>query len=141
MPDISLSDGDDEAQLAVHIRRYRARTGRRITLFFDGGAAYKPGSTHKRGGITTRYAPHGITADTLIINQLRRERNPKEVLVISSDREIQRAARQVQAQVMSSSEFASLLIDLQTMPPTTDDVALSDDEIDAWLSIFGEADE
>lgn len=142
LPDISLSDADDEGQLIEKIMRYRARTGRRVTIVFDSGGAYKLSATKQHGGITVRYAPHGITADTLIIKQLRRERNPKEVLVITSDRAIQRVATQVGAQIMLSEAFAAVLADLH-MPAATsdaDDVHLSDEEIDDWLSLFGETD-
>ncbi len=141
LPDISLSDADDEQQLVEKIMRYRARTGRRVTIVFDSGGAYKPSATKRRGGLTVRYAPHGITADSLIIKQLRRERNPKEVLVITSDRAIQRAATQMGAQIMSSQAFADVLADLHSPAATVaDDVHLSDEEIDDWLSLFGEVD-
>jgi len=142
LSDISLADRDDETKLLRRIQRYRARTGRRVTVFFDGGAVYKPGSTRKIGGITIRYAPHGVTADALIIKQLRRERNPKEVLVVTSDREIQRAAKDVRAKIVSSAEFADILADL-LIPPSTanEEPALSPEEVDDWLSIFGQSDE
>ncbi len=142
IPDISLSDRDDESKLLRRIQQYRARTGRRVTIFFDNGTIYKPGSTQKLGGITIRYAPHGITADTLIITQLRRERNPKEVLVVSSDRAIQRAAKIARANVMSSTEFARTLSNLRA--PTAlgkNDSPLPPNEVDEWLSIFGESDD
>ncbi len=142
LPDISLSDRDDETKLLRRIQQYRARTGRRVTVFFDSGMVYKPGSRRKVGGITIRYAPHGVTADTLIINQLRRERNPKEVLVVTSDRAIQRAARLARVEVVSSSAFAQTLSDIQSPPDSTEpEPTLSPDEIENWLSIFGEADE
>ncbi len=142
LPDVSLSDADDEAQLIEKIMRYRARTGRRVTIVFDSGGAYKLSATKRRGGITVRYAPHGITADSLIIKQLRRERNPKEVLVITSDRAIQRAAAQVGARIMSSPAFAEVLADLRApAAAASDDVHLSAEEIDDWLALFGGADE
>lgn len=138
LPDISLSDRDDEMKLLRRIQQYRARTGQRVTVFFDGGAVYKPGSKQTVGGITIRYAPHGVTADTLIINRLRQERNPKEVLVVSSDRAIQRAAQLARANVMSSTEFSGVLTELRTPAATaTDDAPLPPEEVNEWLSIFG----
>lgn len=137
LSDISLSDVDDETQLLFKLRRYRAKTGRSLIVYFDSGIGFKLGEKKKRGGITVQYAPSGKIADQLIIKRLRQAKNPKELMVVTSDREIQRVARQVGAQVVSSGNFATTL---NATPPveTSSEPNLSDDEIDEWLSIFGE---
>jgi len=48
MPDIGLDDPDDEQKLLWRLRRYRARTGRRIVVVFDPGGAYHPAARRSK---------------------------------------------------------------------------------------------
>ncbi len=137
LSDISLSDQDDEAQLLFKLRQYRARTGHSIFVFFDSGGGFRLGEKKKQGGITIQYAPSGKIADQLIIKHLRKAKNPREIMVVTSDRAIQRVARQVEARNVSSDDFANTL-NAAPQSTTTQDIKLSDDEIDEWLAIFGE---
>lgn len=50
MPNLRLSDTNDEAQLLEYLRRYRARTGHRLTVIFDAGQTYQPAEKKKAGG-------------------------------------------------------------------------------------------
>jgi len=140
LPDISLSDADDEARLITKLRRYRARTGRNIIVFFDSGGSYNLSGKRTKGGISIHYAPQRKTADDLIISHLQRARHPQQLLLVSSDRAVQQAARQVSARVVSSTEFSR---ELEMRPPPQEhedetDVHLSAEEVEAWLSLFGE---
>ena len=56
-----------------------------------------------------RFAPLGVTADTLIIRQLRQDSAPQQYTVVSSDHEVQNVARGLGATVLSSHDFASRL--------------------------------
>lgn len=140
MPDISLDEANDEDKLILKLRQYRARTGRVVTVIFDAGSAFHLASKQTKGGLTVRYAPQGTTADTLIIKRLYHARNPQQILVVTSDRAIQRVAKQVKARVISASAFAQVL----TSPPDhasdddEDDRQLSEAEIQAWLAIFNQ---
>jgi hypothetical protein len=139
IPDISLNEADDEEKLILKIRQYRAKTGRRVHLIFDSGGEYKPASKQTRGGITIQYAPHGKTADELIVSCLQKSKHPQQILVVTSDRRVQSKAKQVRAKVISSTDFAAEL------PPsfeTTTGVAnikLSEDEIEEWLNLFNQS--
>lgn len=139
LSDISLSDHDDETQLLFKLRQYRARTGRSLFVFFDSGGGFKLGEKKKHGGITVQYAPSGKIADQLIIKRLRKAKNPRELMVVTSDRAIQRVARQVEARVVSSSDFA-VTLNTTRQPKASQEPNLSDAEIDEWLSIFGDGD-
>jgi len=142
MPDIQLDEAHDEDRLLTRLRQYRARTGRTLLVFFDGGSTYKPGQSRTKGGITVRYAPHGVTADQLIINRLQKLTNPQQTLVVSSDRVIQRAAKFARARIMPSAEFAAQLSarrPAKRSRPDADaeaDVRLSDAEVNEWLDLF-----
>jgi predicted RNA-binding protein with PIN domain len=142
MPGLRLDDPNDEEKLLEQLRRYRARTGHRITVIFDSGAVYQPGSTKKMGGITVTFAPPGKTADQLIKQRVRRVKNPQAVMVVTSDRAVQQAASQAGVRTLSAGEFASQLqggsgATSGADPGAKSDVRLSADEIDEWLDIFG----
>jgi hypothetical protein len=57
--------------------------------------------------------------------------------VVSSDREIQQAARRVGARLMESREFASLLVPGGPGPAPEKPNAPSPEEVDHWLKQFG----
>ncbi|RMF79303.1 MAG: hypothetical protein D6739_11160 [Nitrospirae bacterium] len=140
MADVALDDPDDEEKLLWYLRRYRARTGRRIVVVFDPGGAYHPASRRTKGGITVQYAPAGSTADRVIRARLQRAKNPRRLVVVSSDRAVQRAARAVGAQVVEATAFAA---ELAAPPPAPEPDAepekpLSEAEIAEWLRLFGE---
>ncbi len=138
LPDISLEDADDEARLITKLRRYRARTGRNIIVFFDSGGSYKAPRKQSKGGISVHYAPRNKTADHLIINYLQKTRDPRHILLVSSDRAIQQVARQVSARIISSTDFSRELEPRPSLQEDETDVQLSAEEIEAWLSLFGE---
>ncbi len=139
LPDISLSEADDEARLITKLKRYRARTNRNIIVFFDSGGSYNLSSKRTKGGISIHYAPHNKTADDLIISHLQRARHPQQILLVSSDKAIQQVARQVRARVVSSTDFSKELEIRPTFREEDEtDVQLSAEEIEAWLSLFGE---
>lgn len=141
MPGLRLDDPDDEAKLVEYLRRYRARTGHQLTVFFDTGLSYRPAETKKQGGLTIQFAPPGQTADQLILRRLRQVTNPQEVMVVSSDRMVQQAARQARVRVLTSPEFArQLLQELVTgsdeEPSDRVNRQLSPTEVDEWLALF-----
>ncbi len=138
MPTMRLDDANDEAKLLEYLSRYRARTGHAITVFFDSGQVYRPASKRKHGGVTVRFAPHGKTADHLIMRRLRKVKNPQAIGVVTSDRAVQQAARFAQVRVVSSQEFAQELLNLATQVAEENraEIELSADEVEAWLEIF-----
>ena len=143
MPNLRLDDPHDEEKLLNHLRRYRARTGHSITVVFDSGGGFGLGGTKKQGGITVQFAPAGKTADQIIANRVRKVKNPQAVMVVSSDRAVQRAAQQVGVRTLNAGEFAQQL--LQGSDASSDpnagshaDVKLSPDEVDEWLDLFNQ---
>lgn len=146
MPTLRLSDPNDEEKLVEYLRRYRARTGHRLTVIFDAGQSYHPAETKKRGGITIQYAPHGRTADQLIMRRLRQVKNPQGTMVVTSDRAVQQAARRARVRVVTAQEFGQQLLQLTSGDRPTEeedsraDLQLSVDEVDEWLAIFSQQD-
>ncbi|HIP97216.1 MAG TPA: hypothetical protein EYH32_08400 [Anaerolineae bacterium] len=137
LPGISLDDPHDEAKLVERLRSYRARTGKRIVVVFDGGVPAGWSADLSCGGITVIFASPGRTADRIIVERIRRDRNPRGLVVVSSDHEVTAAAVERGARVMSAESFAAML---SAPPPAAGDradVKLSPAEVEEWLSIFG----
>lgn len=141
MPDLRLDDPDDEEKLLVRLRAYQARTGKRLTVYFDPGVTYQSPARRSQGNITVRQAGSGQRADDLIIRDVRRHHNPRELTVVTSDRVIHKVAQQHGVRVIDSATFAAEI----SRPPQTgdqqDDQPLSEEEIQEWMTIFGQSDE
>ena len=142
MPDLRLSDPNDEEKLLEYLRRYRARTGHRLTVVFDAGQTFQPAQTKKQGGITVKFVSYGQTADQIIRKRLRKVSNPQGMMVVTSDREIQQAARQAGVRVVTAQEFGQQLNQLSSGNKSEEDennqtdLHLSADEVEEWLAIF-----
>ena len=142
MPNLQLSDPNDEEKLLEYLRRYRARTGHRLTVIFDPGQSYQPAAKKTQGGLTIQFAAHGQTADQLIMRRVRRVKNPLAMIVVTSDRAVQQAARQVGVGVVTAQDFSQQLLNLssgsesQADEDFQTDLHLSADEVEAWLAIF-----
>ena len=139
MPNLRLDDPHDEEKLLGYLRRFRARTGHRLTVVFDAGHTHQSGSKQSRGGISIQFVSSGQIADQAIIRRIRRVRNPQEMMVVTSDQAVARVAQQIGVRVTSAGEFARQL--LQTSPTGEDDrinVNLSAAEVDEWLDIFSQ---
>jgi len=139
LPDIRLEDEDDEAQLVSRLQAYVSRTGKRVTVVFDHGL---PGGVSKAlsgGRIKVVFAPTSSSADRVLLQRIRKERNPQGLIVVSSDREVIAAAADRGARVVRSEAFVD---QLEGAPASEGDkaseVQLGPEEVDAWLKLFGE---
>jgi predicted RNA-binding protein with PIN domain len=136
--DISLDEPNDEARLLTRLRSFCARTGRKVFVYFDRRApgAQDPPSA---GGLTIHFVRSPRTADDAILAHLRRlGREAHNWTVVSSDHEIQQAARRAGSRIQISSDFAKSLTPTETVtegsekptPPS------SQDEVAEWERLF-----
>jgi len=85
--------------------RYRSQP---VTLVCDGTPA-EDAPTGRVGPITIRYGGPGPTADALIAAIIRRSSSPRRLIIVSSDRAVQREARRRRCDVLSSEQFLEQL--------------------------------
>jgi hypothetical protein len=147
MPDISLKDPDDEVQLILRLRSWTAVSKKRqVTVYFDGGI---PGGKNVRLStpqVRVIFASESKTADTLIINRIKKVKNPPEYTLVTNDQAIIKTANERKMPHLRSEKFALRLGKQwdETPPGPTfsdDDPILSDMEVQEWLNAFGPADE
>ncbi len=136
-PGLSLADPDDEAKLTALVQRFCAREGRKATVIFDGGL---PGGVSKLSTlvVTVIFASdRHTTADDLILNRIRGEKNPGGLIVVTSDQKIANAARQRRMNVVTAPEFGKLLTKAPAVSRAGEkERGLSRGEVAEWEELF-----
>lgn len=121
-------------------------TCRRTTVVFDAKSSPADGPRQDMfKGILIEYSPAGQEADDVIESAIRRHSAPKQLLVVSSDHRLHKAARRRRAHVRDSDLF---LEDCERQarrhapapPVVKPGDELSPAAIDAWLAAFGDVD-
>ena len=150
MPDIQLSDPNDEVKLVLRIQEWlNGRSSQQATIIFDGrrmmGGVSNQLSSRQ---LTTIFSPDGIIADDLIIRRIKQVKNIAGYTVVSSDREVANAAQSIRMKTLSSTEFierAGFVFDTPkkkkpskpVVAPETDNPIVTDAEVNEWLDLFG----
>jgi predicted RNA-binding protein with PIN domain len=136
---LRLDSPDDEMELVTLLQEFSRLRRQPVEVYFDGAPAAHAG-TRKLGALHAHFIRLGQTADSAIRARLRgMGKAAKNWTVVSSDREVQEAARRSQAQFISSEEFVKLVrTTIQSVPKTASgDAPLSEKELEEWLRIFG----
>lgn len=140
---LSLADPDDEMRLVTVLRRYCQRHGRQVEVFFDKAP---PGQAKRRrfGPVVAHFVRQGDSADAAIRRRLQRlGRETPNWTVVSSDREVQAAARGARARSLTSEAFAAEIAAVGE--ELTDEARakpeMDSQELETWLRLFqqGEA--
>jgi predicted RNA-binding protein with PIN domain len=135
---LRLDSPDDELELVGVLQEFARLARREAEVFFD-GAPTGEARTQKFGLIKAHFIRLGTTADAAIKARLRiLGRTARNWTVVSSDHEVQNAARAAQASVVSSEEFARQLKKLRSIGAGTEpEKELSEQEVREWLKVFG----
>ena len=137
---LRLDSPDDEMELVAILQEFARLKRQQVEVYFDGAPIGYDGS-RRLGTVRAHFVKLGQTADNAIRARLNNmAKDARNWIVVSSDREVQSAARVVQAQFISSEEFVKILRTAVSSAPkaNTDDKKLSPAEVDEWLKIFRE---
>ncbi len=121
--------------------------GEKVRVVFDGPAPQHPADLRiAESGVAASFCP-GRAADGEIIDWIAADSAPRLLTVVSSDREIRRAASRRKCKCMNSDEFARALSQIQRVPgqgdsdckgePSEKRDGLTSDQISSWLTEFG----
>lgn len=138
IPGLSLSDPDDEHKLIKVLQEYSRIRQKKIDVYFDQAAVGWAGQANF-GQVKAVYVQRGMTADQAIMNRLKKlGKRARNVLVVSSDRQVQQAACAVHASVMTSDMFSAEYQRLMQEEPELDPRSrlLSPDEVEMWERFF-----
>jgi uncharacterized protein len=143
LPGMKLSDIDDEQRLVELLQEFCRLERKKAEVYFDNAA---PGGlrTQSFGPVLARFIRQGSTADAAIRARLARlGKSARTWTVVSSDAEVQSAARQARAHYLSAEAFAEKLTSaLAGQPPESGretPPGLSESEVEEWLELFGQA--
>ncbi|MBN2043477.1 MAG: NYN domain-containing protein [Anaerolineales bacterium] len=141
IPGLQLDDVDDERELIERLLIYCQQTGKDAEIYFDRSATgHARASVH--GRVTARFVRSGETADQAISRHLKRLGNAAaNWTVVSSDRQVQNAAKRARARVIESEEFSRELAAGPAVDKNRESPPISEDEVDEWLDMFGAGDE
>jgi predicted RNA-binding protein with PIN domain len=137
---LRLDSPDDEMELVAILREFARLKRQQVEVYFDGAPIGQAG-TRKLGTVRAHFVRLGQTADSAIRARLNKmAKDAKNWVIVSSDHEVQNAARVVRAQVVTSEEFVKMLRAATTSAPkvNTDNKKLSAQEVDEWLKLFRE---
>lgn len=131
---------DDEERLIRHLQVFAGRARTKITVFFDGAP---PGEarTARFGPVTAQFVHRSSTADHAIAAFLHKlGKRARNWHVVSTDHQVQAAARAHGARVVPARDFAAQLT-TPASPSTAPafekpDDHLTNEELAEWLAIF-----
>ena len=143
MPDLSLSDPDDEQALVLRLHVFAQRTRESLAVVFDPGELPATPARPQYGDVKVAYARRGGSADDLIVRRLRAARRPAEITVVTSDLELSRRARAAGARVMPAGEFLRLMAPANDGPTAAEqedeeraNLHLGPQQVEEWMEVF-----
>ncbi|MBK8782685.1 MAG: NYN domain-containing protein [Anaerolineales bacterium] len=139
---LRLDSEDDEMELVEILQEFARLKRQQVEVYFD-GAPVGSAETRKLGTVRAHFIRLGQTADNAIRARLNTMgKAAKNWTVVSSDHEVQSAARVNQAQFISSEEFVRLARNAKQSASQSGvgsaDKKLSPQEVDDWMEVFRE---
>lgn len=134
---LRLDSADDEMELVAVLQEFTRLSRRAVEVYFDGAPAGHAG-TRSLGTIKAHFVRLGQTADSAIRARLQKMgRAAQNWTVVSSDHEVQSAARAARAESITAQEFVKLLGQARrSAPKPGEEGVMSKRELEEWLGLF-----
>jgi len=141
-PDISLEDSNSRSEIIGIVKKFQKKKKSKIIVVFDGEPDTFSNEENPTEKIVVKYPPIGDSADDEIKRILDGYTYFRDVVLVTSDRELKDVAKKKGARVVNSIEFyyelkrvfrATGRIELKQKRIDTE---LSEGEVDQWLKIF-----
>ena len=83
----------------------------KTTLIFDSGTTHQSDFPHRhvKLGIEIIFSPHGTSADHFIIEMIEQAKNPKNITLVTDDRELKNNAKNLRAHTVNCEDFLRIL--------------------------------
>ncbi len=143
-PDISLEDSNSRKEIVAIVRKFQKKKNSKVIVVFDGEPDTFSSEENPTEKIVIKYPPIGDSADDEIKRILEGYTYFRDVVLVTSDRELKDIAKKKGAKVINSIEFYYELKRVYRatgrieMKQKRIDTELSDGEVDQWMKIFDE---
>jgi len=140
----SIPKGDDSIlwqareEFIRQIIAFRGNKRINITIVFDGQDLKGLTKVHRPQGIKILFSKAPQKADPLIIKLIEKSPQPRNIILVTSDRSLANLARSVGCTIWSSEALAGKLPqpDLETEYKYKFNTTLTPDEVEEWMKIF-----
>lgn len=124
-------------QLLEDLARLASVRKMQLTVVFDGAPEthFPDGSSFR--GVKLFYARPGSDADARIIELVERERNRKNLIVVTSDNALAARVRVCGVRVQRAGEFRQWLEAARQAPRQPNEPTVAHQEMDEWMRYFG----
>lgn len=140
MPDMKLSDANDEEKLIARLMAFLARVGKTATVVFDPprhGVQERLSLREARGKLTVVWTPVGRIADDVLRDLISLVKDRQGTLVVTSDAAVAGFARVSGVRAISSQDFIKQLA-LPAAGMADSKPRASKADADEWAEIFKE---
>ncbi|MCS7060335.1 MAG: NYN domain-containing protein [Anaerolineae bacterium] len=142
MPNLSLSDPDDENKLIARLKEFCERANKRVIVVFDPSPhQIAPAIGHGRvhlGRLTAHYAPAGSKADDIIRLLVSEITDKQGWIVVTSDSSVANFTRMSGVRVESCAKFIQRMRNASATPAPTDKPQAGQHEVENWAAVFKE---
>lgn len=135
---LRLDEPDDELELVRLLQDFARIRRQQIEVYFDGAPAGQAGM-RKLGTVKAHFVRLGQTADSAMRRRLESMgRSAKNWVIVSSDHEVQSAAKVNQAGFIRAEEFVIQMraAHAETTKRTKEVAVLSQKEVEEWMKLF-----
>ncbi|MEN8153107.1 MAG: NYN domain-containing protein [Acidobacteriota bacterium] len=141
-PDISLDDAESRKKIVGLVKKFQLKKNNKVVVVFDGEPDEFTGGNDSSDKLVIIYPKFGSSADDEIKKILNSYNYFRDVVLVTSDRELKDIARKKGARIVNSIEFyyelkrayrASGKVEMKQKRINT---KLSEGEIDQWMKIF-----
>jgi hypothetical protein len=131
----------DQYQLCWTLSRFLGRISEQGQLIYDGTGPQDKQRLDNIHNLEVRFAGAGTDTDTVIEEIIKASPSPKDLVIVSSDRRLRRAAQQRRGKALRSDAFwETVLKEMQKKraprEPSSKRHGLSESETEHWLDIF-----
>jgi len=142
--DIALDDKDAREKIVTLIRKFQESKNTKVTVVFDGEPSGGLVKNHASAKLTVVFPHYGNTADDEIKRILSGYHQINDVILVSSDRELKKFAKEKGAKTRNSIEFYYELKKTHYISGKKEETlkrintSLSQNEIENWMKIFNQ---
>ncbi len=143
-PDIVLTDPEARNKISYFIRKFQEKKQNKVVLVFDGAPDNDIHEDVRSRKFTIRYPQYGSTADDEIRRILEVYTSLRDVILVTSDRELKSYAKDKGVKTVNSIEFYFELrrtyrqLGKHEASQKRIDTEVTPGEVDTWMKIFNQ---